>query len=77
MLHSPTLKFSAAPFVGDAVAAVPVVEDVDVVLELSVPLAFIFAPVYLVVVTPVPLVQGPGCAVEEKVISAHYCSICV
>ena len=49
-------------------------EDVDVVFELSVPLAFVFAPVYLVAVTPVPLVQGPGCAVEEKVISAHYLS---
>ena len=74
-LQIPTLKLSAAPVVGDAVAAVPVDEDVDVedvVFELSVPLAFVFVPVYLVAVTPVPLVQGPGWAVEEKVMSAHW-----
>ena len=49
----------------------------DVVFELSVPLAFTFAPVYLVTVTPVPLVQGPGWAVEENVMSAHCCLIYV
>ena len=74
MLHSPNASFSAPPVVGEAVAAVPVVEAV--VFESSVPLAFMFAPEYLVAVTPVPFVQGPGCAVEEKVMSAH-CSICV
>ena len=73
-LQIPILKLSAAPVVGDAVAAVPVVVDVeDVVFELSVPLAFVFVPVYLVAVTPVPFVQGPGWAVEEKVMSAHWC----
>lgn len=53
--HSPNANFSAPPVVGEAVAAVPVVEAV--VFELSVPLAFIFASEYLVAVTPVPLVQ--------------------
>ena len=80
-LQIPTLKLSAAPVVGDAVAAVPVEEEdvdvEDVVFELSVPLAFVFVPVYLVAVTPVPLVQGPGWAVEEKVMSAHWCESCV
>ena len=73
-VHSPTLRFSAAPVVVEAVAAVPVVKAV--VFELSVPLAFEFAPVYLVAVTPVPLVHGPGRAVEGKTMSAH-CSRCV
>lgn len=49
----------------------------DVVFELSVPLAFVFVPVYLVAVMPVPLVQGPGWAEEEKVMSAHWCDIWV
>lgn len=37
-----------------------------------VPFAFAALPVYGTVVTPVPFVQLPGCALAEKVTSAHY-----
>lgn len=39
--------------------------------ELVLILAFLLVPVYALVLTPVPLVQGPGCAEEENVMSAH------
>ena len=57
----------SAPLVGEAVDA----ELVVVADDESLWFAFLLLPWYAVAVTPVPLVQGPGFAEVEKVISAH------
>lgn len=67
---TPTSVFLAAPFNCGAAGTLPI--GVNVPFSPSVSLAFVYGPLYPVAVTPVPFMQGPEGAVDEKVISAHF-----
>lgn len=54
------------------VAEVVVPDALVVGVDVSLPFAFLLLPVYDAAWTPVPLVQVPGLALDEKVMSAHY-----
>ena len=71
--QTPSSIFLAAPFDWGAAGTLPI--GVDVPLSSPVSLAFVYGPLYPVAVTPVPFMQGPKSAVDEKVISAHYNTI--
>ena len=62
-----------APFVGEAAAAEELL--VGVLLDEapigSEPLTFVSVPVYAIDSIPVPLLQGPGWAESENLMSAH------
>lgn len=70
---TPSSVFLAAPFDWGAAGTLPT--GLDVPFSPPVSLAFVYGPLYPVDVTPVPFMQGPKGAVDEKVISAHFNTI--
>ena len=70
---TPSSVFLAAPFDWGAAGTLPT--GLDVPFSPPVSLAFVYGPLYPVDVTPVPFMQGPKGAVDEKVISAHFYTI--
>lgn len=68
--QTPSSAFLAAPLSVGAAGALPV--GLDGWSPPSVPLGFVYGPLYPIAVTPVSFTQGPEGALDERVISAHF-----